>query len=145
MNRTVPAGAAMNRARPYASLRKSSLFGGSLTQDQVEGIEAILDESERRRTPLNDLGYMLATTYHETAHTMQPIYERGARAYFDKYKPGTKIGKALGNTQPGDGYRFRGRGLVQLTDRSDYVRAGKKLGLDLVGKARVQDPVKPSI
>jgi len=63
---------------------------------------------------------------------MQPIHERGKVAYFDKYEPGTKIGKALGNTVSGDGYRFRGRGYVQLTGRRNYALASKKLGVDFV-------------
>jgi predicted chitinase len=40
--------------------------------------------------------------------------------------------KTLGNTQPGDGPRFKGRGPIQLTGRDNYTRAGRKLGLDLV-------------
>ena len=39
--------------------------------------------------------------------------------------------KSLGNTQAGDGYKFRGRGDAQLTGRANYARAGKELGLDL--------------
>lgn len=41
--------------------------------------------------------------------------------------------RALGNTQPGDGARFKGRGFVQLTGRDNYTRYGKLLGIDLVG------------
>lgn len=38
----------------------------------------------------------------------------------------------LGNTHPGDGHRFMGRGLIQLTGRANYARFGPKIGIDLV-------------
>jgi putative chitinase len=50
---------------------------------------------------------------------------------FDDYDPGTKVGEELGNTQPGDGARFRGRGFVQLTGRSNYTRVGNEIHINL--------------
>jgi hypothetical protein len=124
----------MDKTKFYASLRSrtSGVFGTSLSQKQVNGCEAILAEAATEGTPLRFLAYMLATAYHETACTMQPITEYGKRSYFDKYEPGTTIGRRLGNTQKGDGFTYRGRGFVQLTGRENYASASVKLGLDLV-------------
>jgi len=122
---------------------RSSLFGGKLTQSQVDGINAVI-EAWHRSGDKDDrkLAYLLATTFLETGRTMQPIHERGAKSYFDKYEPGTKIGKSLGNTNIGDGYRFRGRGYVQITGRFNYRNAGLKMDVDLLSHPdKALDPV----
>jgi putative chitinase len=108
----------MNRATFFAGVR-GPLFNGRLTPSQVAGIDAILDEAEKRRTPIKWLAYMLATAYHEVDRTMQPIREYG-RGRGKKYGKPTKHG----------GQIAYGRGLVQLTWDVNYERADKELGLN---------------
>ena len=94
----------INRKAFYASIR-TSLFDGSMTASQVNGMGAILDEWERRKlTDLRWLAYMLATVYHECAKTMVPIVEYGGLRYLVKKKY----------------YPWYGRGFVQLTWDYNY-------------------------
>jgi len=127
-------GRALDRAAFFAAVR-ASLFGGRLNQSQVEGLDALLDAAPADM-PLEHLAYCLATAYHETARTMQPIKEFGGAAYYKRMYDieGSRPAKAreLGNLTPGDGVRFAGRGYVQLTGKANYARASKEIGFDLV-------------
>jgi hypothetical protein len=113
---------------------RSAPFGGRLTQRQVDGVNHLAAAWERNGDgDAAKFAYVLATAFHETAATMQPVRERGSKAYLAKYDTG-KLAHELGNTPAadGDGQLYAGRGFVQLTGRANYERAGKVLGFDLI-------------
>jgi len=89
-------------------------FPDALTQQQVDGMEAILTcwDTYRDGGDLRHLAYMLATTFHETAQTMWPIEEIGKGS-----------GQDYGKTDPETGQAYYGRGFVQLTWRDNYAKA----------------------
>ncbi len=87
----------------------------------------------------------LINTYLRIAHFMGQItHECAGFRTTEEFASGTAYeGRAdLGNTEPGDGARYKGRGLLQLTGRANYRAMGGKLGLDLEGNpALAGDPV----
>ena len=134
----------MNRQAFFDSCR-AGILGPTLEQDEVSGCEAVLDAMAG--LPLSWCAYALATAYHETAHTMQPIREFGGPKYLTRMYDITgarpSLARQMGNTAPGDGVRFCGRGYVQLTWKANYAKAGGKLGVDLV--AHPEQAMNPGI
>lgn len=117
----------------FFSQVKLHLFGGSFTQKQVNGLNAILTEWEAKFSRNDDrfLAYMLATVHHETDKQMQPIEEYGkgrGKDYGRKLKMGRGPGRRVAYSTPNQLYY--GRGYVQLTWYENYEKAAKELKVD---------------
>lgn len=78
--------------------------------------QLIISECKKHKLPLNDVAYILATAYHETAHTMKPVREYGGEKYLKSKKY----------------YPYVGMGYVQLTWDYNYKKAGKKFNVDFM-------------
>jgi putative chitinase len=124
----------MNRELFFDRIRQSP-FSKNLTASQAAGVETILDALAV--WPTRWVAYALATALHETARTMQPIKEYGGNAYFTRMYDVTgdrpALARRMGNTSPGDGARYCGRGYVQITWKSNYAKASTVTNVDLVG------------
>jgi putative chitinase len=121
------------------------LFGGELSQPQVDGINTILEAWEKYGDDdPRKLAYILATAKHETANTMQPVRETLAKTDAKAKEILTKAWKAGKLPWVKKDYwssGFFGRGFVQLTHAANYEKAGKALGIDLVANpSRAMDP-----
>jgi len=85
-----------------------------------------------------ELAALLAQCSHESAGFTKfvedgPVGAKNPAAYFKQYdiKYNRRTASILGNIKPGDGYRYRGRGYIHLTGRSNYQIFGKKIGQPL--------------
>lgn len=139
----------MNKSAFYAKVRLSP-FGGRLTEGQVQGMERIVDKWLSKPFDKRWLAYMLATACHETAATMQAVRETLAPTDDEAIRildNAFAKGRLPWVRTPywrkdADGKSWLGRGLVQLTHKTNYAVMGDALDIDLVGRPELaMDPV----
>lgn len=125
----------MNNEQAFFNSIRKSLFSGKLTQAQTDGLNALLSAISPFTLP--ERAYMLATVYHETAKTMQPIseYGKGKNKPYGTWRVNSKNQrycvtngtKTRVYTYTECPHLFYGRGYIQLTWYDNYVRAGQEL------------------
>ena len=101
-------------------------YFGKINQSQVDGLEFLLSKFDNENFSAEQVAYMLATVKHETAHTFQPIQERGGYNYF-KYL----IGK-LGIRNLIEANKFKGRGYIMITGRTNFEKFSLIMGIDFI-------------
>ena len=96
----------------------------AVLEKYVEPLNAAMDEWE------------INTPQRQAAFLAQVAHESGGFHYVRELASGEAYEgrKDLGNTELGDGRRYRGRGLIQITGRANYSACGAALGLDLLGE-----------
>ena len=122
---------------PYQPVKDPAPAGFGVSAGELKKIVPGLSESRAAEiTPhlnaaMHEAG--ITSKREQAAFIAQLSHESGGFKYFEELASGKAYeGRGdLGNNQPGDGQRFKGRGPIQLTGRSNYRAAGKALGLDL--------------
>jgi predicted chitinase len=119
-----------------------ALFGGRLSQTQVDGINAILASWSTHGAPQDkrQLAYVLATAFHETAGRLQPVRETLAQSddqAIARLENAFQAGRLPQVSTPywrkdADGHSWFGRGFVQLTFKRNYKTMADALGVDLL-------------
>lgn len=108
----------------------------TITADLLKAImpAATPDNAARFAGPLDQTctEFQINTPQRMAAFLAQLAHESGSLLYVRELASGQAYEgrKDLGNTQPGDGVRFKGRGLIQITGRTNYGLCGKALDCD---------------
>jgi len=93
----------------------------------------MLEETGGFRIQIESLRYSPSRLMAVWPHRFPTIEIAQQYAYNEEKLGNFVYGGRMGNVNPGDGFRYRGRGLLQITGRSAYAKYGQQIGIDLEG------------
>lgn len=110
----------LKRISPYITTQRANKYGDLLNSCMRQF--GLMDNPQRA-------AMFLAQVMHESGHFRYTEEIASGKAY--------EWRADLGNTQAGDGVKYKGRGLLQITGRANYTRMAKLMGLDLVNRPEI--------
>ncbi len=112
-----------------------------ITRDQLKAIMPLSKNIDLFLEPINKTleKYEINTPKRIACFLAQIAHESGSLRYVKEIASGEAYEwrKDLGNVYLGDGVKFKGRGLIQITGRANYQALGKYLGVDLIAKPEI--------
>ncbi|MDE2022025.1 MAG: glycoside hydrolase family 19 protein [Patescibacteria group bacterium] len=129
------------QVRPLVAVRWGDVFANVVQpgtfsagdKDIQAFLGQVLIESARLESLQENLSYSSSRLMQVWPKHFPTLSDAQPYAHNPEALANRVYGGRLGNTAPGDGWKYRGRGLIQLTGKANYATTGKLVGLDLLG------------